>query len=134
MTKIYHSIHLILTIIFLLVLQQANAQKAEGILKGKIITGDSKPAAFVTIELKKLNRLAFSDNNGFFVLNHLPAIKDSLIISSVESEVYSQEIQLEKPQTIDFGIIRLRESVPQLQTVEIAGTTKQSYKSDYSFS
>lgn len=133
MKKNYYSEHFILTIFFLPIFLQANAQRAEGILKGKIITSDGKPAASVTIELKKLNRLAFSDNNGFFILNYLPVFIDTLIISSVESEVYSQEIQLEKSQTIDLGIIRLRENVPQLQTIEIAGRTKQSYKSDYSF-
>ena len=133
MKKNFYSAHFILTIFFLPIFSQANAQKSEGILKGKIITSDGKPAAFVTVELKKLKRLAFSDNDGLFIFTQLPAFTDTLIISSVELKGYKQAIGFEKDETVDLGIIRLRENVPQLQTVEIEGRTKQSYKSDYSF-
>lgn len=127
---------LIRTILFLnLLLNQAVlfAQKPMGILKGKIITSDGKPAASVTIELQGMRKLTFSDNNGFFVFNHLHAFVDSLIISSAESDIYTQKIQLDKDQTFDLGVIQLRENIPRLQTVEIEGRTMQSYKSDYSF-
>ncbi|MEO8960904.1 MAG: TonB-dependent receptor [Ginsengibacter sp.] len=132
MKKIYYSIHFAIAAIFF-IMPQANAQRHEGIIKGKIVTSDGKAAASVTIELQGMKRLTFSNNDGLFVFNHLPAFRDTLIISSAESEVYTQGIHLMKNQHIDLGIIRLKKTIPQLQTVEIEGRTKQSYKSDYSF-
>lgn len=51
--KNYYPTHFVLTIFFLLIFSEVNAQRAEGILKGKIISSDGKEAASVTIELRE---------------------------------------------------------------------------------
>lgn len=109
-----------------------NAQQPGGTIKGKILT-DDKPAVSITIALQKLGGPVFSDNNGFFIINHLPELRDTLIISSAETKTYKRAINLGKNETIDLGIIHLNNKIPQLPNIEITGRTADSYKSDYSF-
>jgi iron complex outermembrane receptor protein len=111
----------------------AFSQKTTGVIKGKIVSPDGNPAVSVSVELKKFKRIAITNDNGFFVLQHLPALQDSLTISSVESEIYSQEIKLKAEEVTDLGTIVLKNNVKQLEQVEIAGRVTDSYKSDYSF-
>jgi iron complex outermembrane recepter protein len=110
-----------------------NAQKPYGSLKGKIFTLNGKPATAATIELKALKKWAITDNNGAFALYHLPDFADTLIVSSVEAELYKRAIHLKNNESIDLGIIHLSDNMAQLQNVEIKGRTAQSFASDYSF-
>ena len=111
----------------------ASAQKNSGIIKGRIFDAEGKPAVNINIELQKIKRVTITDENGFFMLQHLPAFEDTLVIYSVDSKITLQPIKLEKNQTIDIGIIHLEYIVKQLQFVEIKGNENHSYKSDYSF-
>ena len=58
------------------------SQRNIGSIKGRIITSDGSPA-FVTVELKKLKKITATDNEGNFKFLNLPALQDTLIISSV---------------------------------------------------
>jgi len=109
------------------------SQKHTAIIKGKIFGADGNPAAYVSVELKREKRISLSNEDGTFILQHLPGLSDTLIISSVESEMYSHAIVLKQGETIDLGIIRLQNNVKQLQNVEITGRMAHSFKSDYSF-
>lgn len=111
----------------------ASAQKNSGIIKGRIFDSGGKPAPNINIELQKIKRITVTDDNGYFVLQHLPALKDTLIISSIDSKPTSREINLGKNETVDLGLIHLEYNVKQLQFVEIKGREIHSYKSDYSF-
>jgi iron complex outermembrane receptor protein len=122
----------IVIIISKLFAQNAFAQKNNGSITGRIIAADGSPA-YVTIELKKLNRITVTDNNGNFKLQNLPALKDTLIITSVESKVYYQPISLEKNEAAQLGDITLTLNIGRLQDVEVRGRIEQSFKSDYSF-
>ncbi|MBS1598278.1 MAG: TonB-dependent siderophore receptor [Bacteroidetes bacterium] len=121
------------TIFFLLGHFNSYSQKTTGVIKGKILAADGKPAISVTVELKQLKRIAITNDNGFFILQHLPYLEDSLIISSVESELSGSAIKLKNGEVKDLGIIRLALNIKQLQQVEIKGRIADSYKSDYSF-
>ena len=66
-----------------------NAQKFTASIHGRILNNDGKPAQSVTVELQRLNKLTFSDNNGFFILSHLQPGNDSLIISSIEFKTFA---------------------------------------------
>jgi iron complex outermembrane recepter protein len=109
------------------------SQKPTASIKGKIVSSDGAPATGVTIELKQLKRIAVSDSKGYFSLQRLPALSDSLIISSVGTNLYRQKVNLSRGDVIDLGIIHLTISIAVLQTVEINGRSAKSYKSDYSF-
>ncbi|MEO5908837.1 MAG: TonB-dependent siderophore receptor [Ginsengibacter sp.] len=108
-------------------------QKQKGIIKGKIIDGDGNPAIGISVELKKIKRRTLTDNNGVFVFQHLPELKDTLIIPSVYSKPVFFNVVLHPDEILNMGIIRLRHDIQQLQTVEIIGRNARSYKSDYSF-
>ena len=126
-------IHFILIFSLLFTNLLVFAQRQEGSVKGKVFANDGKPAAGITIELQGSKKLTFTDLNGFFAMHHLPVLQDTLVISSAETKVYKQAIQLKKDESIDIGTILLHDHIPQLQNVEIRGRIARSYKSDYSF-
>ena len=111
----------------------AMAQSSLGTIKGKVIDADGKPAAGVSVTLQKLNKATETDKAGFFVLSHLPAISDTLVISSVEMKPIRQAVALSLHQTLDIGTVALVYYIYQLENVEIKGRLSKSYKSDYSF-
>ncbi len=121
------------TLLLLAGFEAANAQKRSGVIKGQLLTVDGIPATNVTVELKSASRIAVTDNTGFFVIRHLPALHDTLLISSVDSKLLSLEVQVDANATTNVGTIRLQNKISQLQKVEIIGRTLQSYKSDYSY-
>ena len=94
---------------------------------------DRIPAVNVTVELQKSNRATVTDINGNFILDHLPALKDSLVISSVGTKSLYREMILGENETVDIGTINLKYTIQQLQSVEVYGRNTRSYKSDYSF-
>ncbi|HVM88984.1 MAG TPA: TonB-dependent siderophore receptor [Puia sp.] len=108
------------------------AQKSSGAIKGKIFTADSS-AAYVTVELKKFKRITTTDNNGNFSFRNLPAIEDTLVISSIESKNYSLPVAVEKGEIKDLGNIYLSFNIHQLRDVEVTGRVARSYKNDYSY-
>ena len=123
------------TITFLLMLSHiaALSQKPSASVHGRILNHDGKPAQSVTIALQQLNKFAYTDNSGYFILSGLKPGFDSLIISSTEYIALKLPVQISEGKTLDIGVIRLHLNVPELQTVEIKGRTLHSYKSNYSF-
>jgi len=118
--------------ISLLFFQNSFGQKNTGSISGRIITADKNPA-YVTVELKGLKKITVTDNKGNFKLQNLPALQDTLIISSVESKTYAQFVSIEKDETKNLGEIHLSFNFGQLPGVEVKGRVAHSYKSDYSF-
>jgi iron complex outermembrane recepter protein len=118
---------------FLFNFSLAFGQKNSGIVKGWVLAPDGTPAANVTIELKNLKRVALSDAKGFFQLRKLPALHDSLILSSIDVISVSIPVSLDQGGSLNIGTVHLMASVAQLQKVEINGRMSRSYKSDYSF-
>ena len=110
----------------------ANAQRNNGSIWARVFDADGNPA-YVTVELKKLGRVTLTDENGYLLLRGLPALKDTLIISSAGSKTYMRAVELQKGATINLGEIHLSFNVGQLQNIEVKGRTLHSYKSDYSF-
>ena len=110
-----------------------NAQKYTASIHGRILNNDGKPAQSVTVELQRLNKLTFSDNDGSFIMSHLQPGNDSLIISSTEFKTLKLPVLIKDGSATDIGAIHLQYNIPELQSVEIKGRTLQSYKSDYSF-
>lgn len=109
------------------------SQKQNGLIKGRIVTIEGEPAGGVSVRLKLNGRMVIADANGIFVLQHLPALYDSLIISSVGSYQYRKKVLLKEGESLNIGTIQLTYHIEKLQTVEINGRLAHSYKSDYSF-
>ena len=109
------------------------AQEPLGRINGRLVFSNSSSAANIRIGLKISNLATFSDSNGFFVLEHLPAMHDTLIIEPINAPLLTRSIILGKDETLNIGDIRLQHFINQLQDVEIAGHNEHSWKSDYSF-
>ena len=128
-TPLRHSVSVLL---FSLLFLSASGQRNSASIKGRIISADGNPA-FVTVELKSLKRIAVTDNDGNFRFERLPALQDTLIITSIGSRTYSQPIALQKNEAVNLGDVHLSFNVRQLQDVEVKGRLAHSYKSDYTF-
>lgn len=109
------------------------SQTGKGVIKGRIVDTNGKPAVNVNLELKNIRKFSTTDNAGFFILRNLPALHDTLIISAIGSKPLIRVVNLAKSQTIDIGVVKLEFKIVQLQSVEINGRLTNSYKSDYSF-
>ncbi len=72
------------------------SQNTGGTIKGRIIDAEGKPAVNVTVRLKKLRQTTLTDNKGYFALLHLPALRDTLLISSVGYKSVARVIFLNK--------------------------------------
>ncbi len=134
--QLIHTLLKLLLLIFLpivLLSTKSTAQRSNGVIKGRVIAVDGQPASNVNVELQHLKRITVTDNNGFFELPHLPALQDTLIISSVESKTFSVFVALKKNESQNLGEIHVSFNIGQLQNVEVKGRIAHSYKSDYSF-
>jgi iron complex outermembrane recepter protein len=112
---------------------QLFAQKSGRTIRGTVVTASGESASGITVELKRAGRITITDQNGSFLLEHLPPLYDTLFITSVGTHLYMQGIQLQNSKDLDIGTIHLTQNIAQLQTVEINGRLSKSYKSDYSF-
>ena len=123
----------LLLVFALAVNRPVSAQRPGGVLRGIIISAGGTPAPDVTIQLKHLRRATVSDESGFFILKHLPAFHDTLVITSVDSKTYVRDVVVDAGRTVDIGTISLQYNIAGLQNVEITGQPRRSYKSGYSF-
>ncbi|MEO6288954.1 MAG: TonB-dependent receptor, partial [Ginsengibacter sp.] len=101
-------------------------------ITGRIFMHNSKPA-FVTVELKKQKKLTETDNNGNFKLMNVLPIQDTLVITSVESQVQLTAVHPLEGEVLNLGNIDLDFNLTRLQDIEVRGRIAHSYKSDYSF-
>jgi iron complex outermembrane recepter protein len=123
----------ICTLIIVLVPVALFSQKPTSSIRGTIVLSDWEAMQGVTVFLKKNGRITTTNNKGIFILDKLPAGADSLMISSVGSKAFGREVILAPGQSLNIGTIHLTRNISRLQTIEINGSTSQSYKSDYSF-
>lgn len=109
------------------------AQNKAGVIYGKVLTIDNKPATYVNITLLHTKTATESDKNGAFSLSSFSFLYDTLLISGVGYESYKKAIQLNKSENVNAGTIHLRYSINELQSIEITGRINKCYKSDYSY-
>lgn len=125
------------TVLFFVLLIQlpsfVNGQENNGIIKGRVIDKEGKPSSFVNLELQKLKRIIFSNNDGFFSFTHLPVLHDTLVISSAEFKLFKQPVFASSDSITDLGTIQIHFNIPILQNAEIFSRPFYSYKNDYSF-
>ena len=131
--KISGSGSLIVVYLLLFVSLNSAGQVGGGNIKGQFITVEGKPASGVSLLLKRLKKRAVTNIEGRFTLSNLPALKDTLIITSVDSRTIVLPVSLAQSQTLDIGTIKLEPKVQQLENVEITGRLASGYNSKYSF-
>jgi len=107
-------------------------QKTWGVLRG-VITTNNKSAPFFGVSLLKFKKSIKTDKNGAFLLQDIPAGKDTLIITDQDGGFYKYPVQIKNSGITNTDTIRITKSAIQLQKVEITGRKSKSYKADYSF-
>jgi hypothetical protein len=109
-------LYIILSLIFI-----AFNGNAQSTIKGKIVDKKGEPVPFATIYLKKAATGSSSDENGFFNFSTKFEGKDSLVVSSIGFEDYTNIVLLENKE-ISFTIT-LREPQKILEEVIITAGT-----------
>lgn len=95
-------------------------QKPEGTIKGKVI--DSRglfPLAGVSVRVKDKNIGAFSDNDGKFEIDKLPAGSYSLILTYIGYEKTTKSDIIVKPDRITFADAEMNQSYVDMQDVVV---------------
>jgi len=104
------------------------AQDNSGAVTGTVTTSDSKPAPFVTIQLKGKKAATVSDHEGRFVLKNLQPGKYDLIATLIGHQSIEQEITVEPNGTATVSI-QLKTSEQELKEVVVSANRK-SYISE----
>ena len=102
----------------------ASPTVSEATLQGQITdaaTGD--PVVGASIYLPELKTGTISDNNGYYRLNNLPAVRTTILVSYVGHQTIMQSIDLHTVHTLDF---QLHENNAMLSEVVVSGLTGSS--------
>src|SRR5690606_4479539 len=89
-------------------------------IKGKVTTTEGRPAPYVTVQVKGLNKGAVTDENGEFAIRRLPAGTYTLHITLVGFATIEKEVTTETGKTTTVAFT-LELSDKQLQEVVISG-------------
>ena len=93
-------------------------------IKGKVITADGLPAAYVSVQIKEKNRGALTDANGNFVFKKIQPGRYTLQVSVIGYKTIEQMVEVVKDQIIAVSI-QLETSNKELEEVTIeAGRNK----------
>lgn len=102
-------------------------------LAGRIKTSHSISDA-VNIKIKGTSTSTTTDESGEYQIKKLNAGTIILIVSAVGFETQETTVELKENETVIVPEIFLAESTNQLQSVEVTGRKKSSYKNDNTFS
>jgi iron complex outermembrane recepter protein len=91
---------------------------ASGMITGKVITADNRPASYVTISLKENYRTTITDENGLFTLKNIKEGSYTLQVSMVGLKPQQQLIAVKKAEQTNV-LITLNENVKQLGEIVI---------------
>ncbi len=103
-----------------------NAENApKGMIKGIVTTADGKPAGFVTVVIRELNKGTVTNEDGTFTIKNIKPGTYSLHVSSVGLKAKQQQVTIATDQGLELNIA-LEETAGQLQEVVIDGRRSQN--------
>ena len=126
-----YTVYIFTALLFSLITHDVLAQK-DASLKGKVVSADGTAVEGVTVQLKNLHRLTITDELGAFSFNHLPAVHDTLIVSSVALKIFYYPVVLQTNDEFDIGTIHLDYNARQLEDIKVETSTNKLYKTDNS--
>jgi iron complex outermembrane recepter protein len=103
-----------------------------GNIKGTVTTSDGKPAEFVNVGVKGMNKGATTNTSGEYTISAVPIGEQTLITSYVGTKSVEKTITVKDGEIVIVDI-EIEQQNRELQTVEILGRKENDYKSDYSF-
>ena len=101
------------------------AQTAQ--IKGNVTDSDGKPAPFVAIVLKEIQKGVNSDENGQFIITNIKANTYTLVASFVGFKTFEQKIKVEEGKTLNLSL-ELFENAEQLKEIVVKGYISQNEK------
>lgn len=107
----------------------AGQNNAAGVVKGRVITRDQLPAAFVSVVVVGTDRSAITDEGGLFTLSKVPAGMQELEVSLTGYETLRQKVEVLTNQTVS---VELQVVISNSQLQEVTVTSSKSrfvYKS-----
>ncbi|HTI10878.1 MAG TPA: TonB-dependent receptor, partial [Puia sp.] len=107
----------------------AGEEEPGGIIKGKVITMDNKPAAGVTIQLRGTKKATLSEEDGSFTLGNLHSGTYEMEISLVGFTTIRQTVVVEKNSTVAVHI-ELKASSGQLEEVIVTNGANRFAKKE----
>jgi iron complex outermembrane receptor protein len=108
----------ILSILLFLIISVFTANAQNGNIRGKVSTQDGKPAAFVSIILKNINKGTSSDENGTFLIKNVKEGSYTVITQFVGLQSQEKEVTVIAGQTVNLDFI-LAENAQQLSEVTV---------------
>ncbi|MDO1447015.1 TonB-dependent receptor [Rhodocytophaga aerolata] len=103
----------------------AFAQNSNGIIQGRITSGEGQPAAYVSVIVKGTNLGTSTNDTGNFVLRNVPVGTQTLVISSIGFQPQEQRVEVMAGQTTDISVI-VDEGVQNLKEVEVLGQKRRT--------
>lgn len=101
-------------------LPPAENEEQPGTIKGKVITTDGQPAAFVNVTLKEIKKGTITTEDGLFVLHHVKKGNYTLVISHTGLETQEKPVSINTGETLEFNLT-LKETSKQLDAVIVEG-------------
>ncbi|UYQ94310.1 TonB-dependent receptor [Chitinophaga horti] len=97
-------------------------------IRGKVVTSDGSPAAFVSVQLKEKNRGTTTNEKGEFVFRRLQAGRYTVQVYLIGYKMTAQEVEVKQDEVTAVSI-QLEATDAQLKEVVINGE-KNKYKMD----
>lgn len=102
-------------------------------IAGKVKTGNDSPET-INIKIKGTSISIMTDSRGEYLIKNLPAGKITIVFTAVGFETQETTAELKENELTSVPEIILTELTNQLQSVEVTGRKKSSYKNDNTFS
>lgn len=120
---------LLFTIILLFVCYGIFANEVLSAIKGKVLTSDGQPAAYVTVQIKHTHHGTLTDQNGEFVFKKIKPGHYTLLISLVGYEAVEQDVDVETDKIMQVSL-QLTASRNQMKEIIVVGG-KNKYMVNY---
>src|SRR4051812_33675520 len=89
-------------------------------IKGKVLTSDGQPAAYVTVQIKHTSHGTLTDQNGEFVFKKIKPGHYTLLVSLVGYDPVEQDVDVETDK-ITAVAIQLNASQNQMKEIIVVG-------------
>ena len=91
-----------------------------GRIKGKVITYDGQPAAWVTVQIKNTSIVTLTDEDGFFILKNIKPGQYTISISYTGLQTQEKQITVGEDGTAELNVT-FQETAKQLNEIVIEG-------------
>jgi iron complex outermembrane recepter protein len=96
-------------------------------IKGIVTNSEGKPAPFVAVVLKEIQKGINSDEKGEFIINNVKPDTYTLMASFIGFKTLSQKIKVEEGKTLNLSL-ELFENAAQLKEIVVKGYVSQNEK------